>query len=94
MTGTSFSSRHWYEKVDGDDRLSQKEQLQEACWNGLLVEMLPEICKKPENNQKLIVWRIREAMSFLELDLGEFLTNKEQQYSIDPYCFLAMQSYN
>ncbi len=42
----------------------------------------------------MVVWKIREALSFLELDLGEFITNKDQQHSIDPYCFLAMQSYN
>ncbi len=94
ITGTSFSSRQCYEKEGDTGRLSQKQQLEEACWNGMLGEMLPEICMKPSAAQKLVVWKIREAHSFLELDLGEFPANKDQQLSIDPYCFLAMQCYN
>ena len=94
MTGTSFSSRLCYE-MDGDTgRLSQKQQLEEACWNGMLGEMLPELHLNPSPFQRMIVWKIREALSFLELDLGEFPVNKDQQLSIDPYCFLAGQSYN
>ena len=94
ITGTYFSSRQCYEKEGDTGRLSQKQQLEEACWNGMLGEMLPEICIKPTAAQKMVVWKIREAHSFLELDLGEFPANKDQQLSIDPYCFLAMQCCN
>jgi hypothetical protein len=93
VTGTSFSSRLSYQKEGDTGRLSQKQQLEEACWNGMLGELLPEICH-PNPFQRMIVWKIREALSFLELDLGEFPASKDQQLSIDPYCFLATQTYN
>jgi hypothetical protein len=94
ITGTYFSSRHCYRKGGDSGRLSQQKQLEEACWNGMLGEMLPELCLQPTPPHKLVVWKIREAHSFLELDLGEFPASKDQAFSIDPYCFLAMQSYN
>ncbi|MDP4151156.1 MAG: hypothetical protein Q8927_04890 [Bacteroidota bacterium] len=96
ITGTSFANRGWSRKDEEDDpgRLTDKEQLEEACWNGMLREMLPEICRQPDSDEKLYVWKIREALSFLELDLGGFPTVKDQQHSIDPYCFMTIQSYS
>ena len=42
MTGTKFSAREWAEKnVEDQNKLSATEQLEDACWNGLLHEMLP-----------------------------------------------------
>jgi hypothetical protein len=96
VTGTSFANRGWCKHDDESDpsRLNNKEQLEEACWNGMLCEMLPEICRQPGTDEKLYVWKIREALSFLELDLGGFPAVKDQEYSIDPYCFMAIQSFN
>jgi hypothetical protein len=96
ITGTSFASRGWSKMAEEDlpGRLNEKEQLEEACWNGLLAEMLPEICGSSATTQKLFVWKITEALSFLELDLGGYPAAKDQQFSIDPYCFLATQSCN
>ena len=94
MTGTSFSSRQWCEKNDQDNQnqLTEKEQLEEACWNGLLQEMLPEIYGKTFGDTKLYLWQIREAVSFIEIELGELPGEKEKYFSIDPYSFLQMQS--
>ena len=96
ITGTSFSSRQWEEK-DGSSnakQLSEREKLEEACWNGLLKEMLPEIFDQIEHDKIMYMWQIREAASFLKIDLGELPETKEKYYSIDPYCFLAEQSAN
>jgi hypothetical protein len=94
MTGTSFSSRQWCEKNDQDSQnhLTEKEQLEEACWNGLLPEMLPEIYGQTCGKTKLYLWQIREAVSFIEIELGELPADKEKYFSIDPYSFLQMQS--
>lgn len=92
ITGTSFSSRHCYQKEDPEnpDHLSEIEQLEEACWNGLLGEMLPEICAKPAN-KKIYLWQIKEACSFIEIELGELPKEKEKYFSIDPYTFLPIR---
>ena len=45
LTGTTFSQRQLCENDLKDDRnnLSESEKLEEACWAGLLDELLPEI---------------------------------------------------
>lgn len=96
LTGTSFSSRQCFEKDDSDNpgHLSEREQLEQACWNGLLAELLPELYTRPSHAKKIYLWNVKEGLAFLELELGEFPTAKDQQSSIDPYCFLEIQSFN
>jgi len=92
ITGTSFSSRQWCEKNDtGQNQFTDKEQLQNACWNGLLQEMLPEICKPTAEDKNLYLWQITEATSFIELELGEVPGEIEKYHSINPYSFLPLQ---
>lgn len=92
MTGTSFSSRQCWQKIENNkDHLSETEQLQEACCNGLLPEMLPEICG---NNKKLFLWKIHENKSCIEIELGEFPENMDKDFSIDPYSFIHFQKKN
>ena len=92
MTGTTFSARQWCEKDPGkQDNLTDKEQLEEACWNGLLHDMLPEIYLQPEGHKKLFLWQIKEGNSFIELELGELPEEKDKQLSIDPYSFMHLQ---
>ncbi|MDB5222328.1 MAG: hypothetical protein JWN83_995 [Chitinophagaceae bacterium] len=88
LTGTKFSARHCCEKDDSaNNHLTEREQLEEACWNGLLHDMLPEICEQSPG-KKLYLWHIRETKSFIEIDLGELPEEKEKYSSIDPYSFL------
>ncbi len=95
LTGTNFTSRQWCTKDDAVSKnLTEEEKLEEACWNGLLPEMLPELCGKGIRSKKMFVWQIKEAASFLELELGEYPAKKDNYYSIDPYSFLAERSDN
>ncbi|MDP9229793.1 MAG: hypothetical protein M3O67_03855 [Bacteroidota bacterium] len=93
VTGTSFSSREFCESSDVPDynHLTEKQKLVVACWNGLLPEMLPEIFEQHSVNKKLYLWEIREASSFIELELGEIYLEIEKQFSINPYSFLPIQ---
>ena len=93
ITGTTFSSRQCYEKDEGENQsgMSEVEQLEEACWNGLLPQMLPEIYEQPAGDKTLYMWQITEAASFLEIELGELPEEKERYFSIDPYSFLPMK---
>ena len=96
MTGTTFSQMPWSKKDDADNtsHLTDKEQLEEACWNGLLHDMLPEICEYAVDGKKLYLWQVREAASFLEIEMGEIPAEKESYFSIDPYSFMPAKSYN
>lgn len=94
MTGTSFSSRQLWQKNENNLLpLSETEYLQEACCNGLLPEMLPEICNR-DHPQKLFLWQIRENKSCIEIELGEFPETIEKIFSIDPYSFIPLQLMN
>jgi hypothetical protein len=92
MTGTTFSSRQFSDRDDEGKKsgLSEREQLEEACWNGLLPEMLPEIYEQT-GDKKLYMWQITEAASFIEIELGELPEEKEKHFSIDPYAFLPLK---
>ncbi|HTD92733.1 MAG TPA: hypothetical protein VK644_02930 [Chitinophagaceae bacterium] len=94
FTGTGFSSRQTCEKTDPAkaDQLSDRERLQDACWNGLVQEMLPELFTGQGIDRNIFLWKVTEGKSFLELDLGEFPEAKDNFFSIDPYCFLAAES--
>ena len=93
MTGTSFSSRPWCDKENNNDQNNgdPQDRLKEACWNGLLPEILPEVCKPMIGERKLFLWQVREAFSFIELDLGEEPGEIEKYFSINPYSFLQKQ---
>jgi hypothetical protein len=93
MTGTHFTSMQCWQKNNSENENlpSDSDQLQDACWNGLLKEMLPEIC---EGNKNLYLWQIRENKSCLNIELGELPLEVEPYFSIDPYTFLAEQCEN
>ena len=89
ITGTHFSEREWVEKnVEDKNKLSGSEKLEDACWNGLLDEMLPEIVEKTIDGKKLFLWHIRHCQSFLEIELSEASPIIERESSIDPYFFV------
>ncbi len=92
---TRFSSRHLDKRDEkGNDRkLTESELLEEACWNGLIGETLPEICEWG-SNKSLTLWSINEAESFLDLLFGEFKERGEKAFSVNPYVFMQIQHFN
>jgi hypothetical protein len=86
MTATSFVQRQEYQNMDAAStaNLTQKEQLEDACWKGMLQDMLPEILQKSANGKLLPLWQIRDAETFLELELGESPEANENYYSVYP----------
>ncbi len=95
MTGTKFSARQWAEKnVEDNKHLSATDKLEDACWNGLLDEMLPELIQKTREGKSLFLWHIRHCKSFLEIELSESAPAIERHFSIDPYFFVPRQILN
>jgi hypothetical protein len=91
LTGTTFSQRQLCENDTKDDskNLSASEKLEEACWTGLLDELLPEIIA----NKKLHIWQIGDTEFSLQIELSEYPSG-EKQFSINPYYFLRTIEYN
>ena len=93
ITGTRFSSRLYASKdeASNQDQLSDNERLQEACWNGMIEELLPEL-REDVNNKKLFLWNIVQGDAFLELKFSNSPKEMEEKHlSIDPYSFVPMQ---
>lgn len=90
ITDSRFASRQWIERDDNSQpkNLSEREKLEDACWNGLFRSMLPEICGTEENGKFLALWQIHEANSFLDLELGEYPQPIEKEHSLNPYIFI------
>jgi len=86
VTNTTFSKRQYCEKEDpGNSQLSQEEKLEEACWNGLLNDLLPEIIST--SNKQIYTWQIRQTKAFIEIELCTSPLRIGREYSIDPYYF-------
>lgn len=92
ITGTTFSKRACCEKNTGNQKIfTEKEQLEEACWNGLLQEMIPEIYYHKKEKKELFLWNVKKGNSFIELEMSEIPDEKDDLYSIDPYSFIQFQ---
>jgi hypothetical protein len=96
VTGTNFSTRNW---VNKDENLtapqqSEIERLEEACWNGMLRTMLPELWIDPPNDGILYLWEVKQAESFLKLELSEIPMPIDPRRSIAPCSFLSFRNDN
>ena len=60
ITGSGFASRQYHEKDNTENtrNLSQEERLKEACWNGMLKEMLPELFYQTWNAKLFSSFRV------------------------------------
>ena len=95
MTHSSLSKRKFCEKNNADNNSSftNIEQLQQACWNGMLEDFLPGLLVKSEG-KSLLLWEIQNANSFLHIDLCDQPGFPIKRFSIDPYIFLDQLYYN
>jgi len=95
LTGTTFSSVLNYVINEPEQKnFSIQEQIISACWNGVLPELLPEIFEHKGMEKKLFVWNIYEIETGIELEMGEFPTEKDVSASIIPGYFLLSQNLN
>jgi len=91
---SSFLSKIYFEKCNAgaSDISIELEKIEEACWNGLLEEVLPEVFTKNTPDRPIYIWEIREYNSIMEIEMGECPTVKDNYFCIDPYKFIADQS--
>ena len=91
FTGTSFSSRKFSKTGKHNNRLdtgSSRDELERACWAGLLFEMLPELTTHHFTSCKMYIWNIHSAAHFLLIRQGTDPNPVEDFFSIDPQLFL------
>lgn len=95
VTGTSFSYNLCGIKLKNNNRIyTETEHLQEACWDGQLPRMLPEICPWAFENKELYIWRVKENKSAIEIDIADAPGTMEKDLSIDPHSFMLVKLMN
>ena len=97
FTGTRFSKKEFCER--GEKKESQKncsdtEQLEKACWAGMIFEMLPEIAGDPHQQKETSIWSVMPAHHFIRVCLGAAPVVARSEDCIDPYFFLLTTSFN
>jgi hypothetical protein len=90
---SSYLTKMYAEKVNTQSISPslEIERIEEACWDGFLKEILPEIYERASSKNQLYIWAIREYNSFLEIDMGDYPSEKDLYSCIDPYKFTAVQ---
>ena len=97
LATSGFSSRELCDRTNyesGSRQLSITDRLAEACWSGLLHEMIPEIIQRAESGKSLYIWEIRHADTSLQIRLSDVPPVVESALSIDPQYFLPGISCN
>ena len=79
LTGTGKSSR--------DKNLSAFEELEDACWNGILHEIFPEILGSLYPNCESFLQQVLTGKNFLYINIGASPVIADHDTSIDPYSF-------
>ncbi|HEY6978772.1 MAG TPA: hypothetical protein VH396_20885 [Chitinophagaceae bacterium] len=87
----TFSKKELCEKNGSQSYCHQSfaKQLEEACWNGLLDEMLIGIVQELSSQKRLCLWQIQQSKSFLQIELCNYPHKVEKHLSINPYVFLS-----
>lgn len=93
MVNTKFFSKQLQRanQADARDWHTKKEQLIEACWDGLSTEILPECFAK---DSKAELWEIVDGNSYIDLEFCEGRIKKIKEYSVNPYVFMQVQGLN
>ena len=94
FTGTSLASKQFTstEKNDNGRKYSAIEELEKACWNGMMYEMFPEILGSTYPKCESFLWHVMPGKNFLYISIGANPVPAEYDTSIDPYFFM-MNSY-
>ena len=95
LLNTRFVSKNWVKRNEtaSDKQFSVKEKLIDACWNGLLPEILPE-CFGEANDNQITLWEVNDANTFLDLEYCQQPQIREKEFSLNPYIFLDVQEQN
>ena len=96
QSNSKFFQRDWCELNNNkhDKQLSQKEQLIQLCWNGMLKEMIPEIFETEAGEKPLTLWEINESGNMLDLRYGDLDQMIDDEYSINPYIVMEFAELN
>ena len=90
ITKSNLSKRNFsIRQEEKNQPCSAAEILEQACWNGMLEDLISEVLATSPDGKKLLLWQIQKANSFLHIDLCESPETVDYAKSVDPYFFMA-----
>jgi hypothetical protein len=91
---SSFCKREWCEiKDEKQQSQSYTERLKTLCWNGMIPELLPEVCIR-QNNRPLILWEMMGLTNILHLKMGGYSERLNPEYALHPYLIMDNAALN
>lgn len=90
FTGTSLANKQLTNTEENSKgrKYSAIEELEKACWDGILYEMFPEILGSTYPKCQRFLWHVLTAKNFLYINIGATPALAEHETSIDPYFFM------
>ena len=86
FTNSTLSQKVLFKKNSSNNNSSAAEELEEAFWDGLLNELVPEIMPSSPH-PKMFIWGIHAGKFYLLIDLADTPGITESIFSIDPHLF-------
>jgi len=94
FTNTSLAKKEWWKWNSASlSATNSADQLEKACWSGLIFEMLPGIFNR-DNQKNSYVWQVNPASQFIHVTSGSAPCSPDQVTSINPYFFHQGKAYN
>jgi hypothetical protein len=94
MTNTKFSAREYSDKNENEPpKNNNQNKLAEACWNGMIPAMLPELFDYTDN-KRLTMWQLVECNHLLYAQLGEDPMIPEADFTLNPYLLIENSVWN
>jgi hypothetical protein len=94
MTNTKFSDREYSDKKeDQPSKNNHQNKFAEACWNGMIPFMLPELFSDP-NDKRLTMWQLEECNRLLYAQLGEDNIKPDAEFTFNPYELIENMNWN
>ena len=86
FTNTTLSQKALCRKNSSSKNSPAIEELEEAFWDGLLNELVPEIMPSTLH-PKMVIWGVHARKFYLLIDLADSPGITESILSIDPHLF-------
>jgi len=88
LTGTTLVSKQFTSTNSHGGQYSAIEELEKACWNGILHKMFPEILSDTHPKCESFLWNVLTGKNFLYVNMGGSPERAAHETSIDPYLFM------
>jgi hypothetical protein len=95
-TGSNFSYRQLCSREENEKgkQLSANEELEKACWDGMIYEIFPELLQGIPSGQQRFIWQILQGKHYLYILIGSCPATALSENSLDPYFFMMNKPEN